>query len=82
MASVSDYMFNNMARIGNDNCGQSQRNAQNVKSGNYTLTNPFNGDCLMNKGIEFALGQPNVNYSGTKEMSENCSKPLVASSYG
>ena len=73
MASVSDFMFNNMARIGNDNCGQSQRNVQNVKSGNYTLTNPFNGDCLMNKGINFALEQPNVNYTGTKEMApEGC----------
>jgi len=73
MASVSDYMFNNMARIGNDNCGQSQRNTQNVKSGNYVLTNPFNGDCLMSKGMDFALGQPNVNYSGTKEMAaEGC----------
>ena len=68
MASVKDYMFDNMSRIGNDNCGVSQRNIQNVKNGNYILTNPFNGDCLMNKGMDFALSQPNVNYSGTKEM--------------
>ena len=68
MASVKDYMFDNMSRIGNDNCGVSQRNVQNVKNGNYILTNPFNGDCLMNKGMDFALSQPNVNYTGTREM--------------
>ena len=68
MASVKDYMFDNMSRIGNDNCGVSQRNVQNVKNGNYILTNPFNGDCLMNKSMDFALSQPNVNYTGTREM--------------
>ena len=68
MSTVKDYMFDNMARIGNDNCGLSQRNVKNVNHGNYMLTNPFNGDCLMKNGIEFALSQPSVNYKGTQEL--------------
>ena len=30
MAHVSSFTFNNMARIGNDNCDVSQKNIQNV----------------------------------------------------
>ena len=38
---VSDYTFDNTSRIGDDGCGLSQRNLQNVRSGNYLLTNFF-----------------------------------------
>ena len=68
MATVKDYMFNNMARIGNDNCDLSQRNLQSTKKADYLLTNFGTNDCLMKNSIDVALSQPNINYSGTKQM--------------
>ena len=41
MATIFDYKFDNMSRIGNDPCDISQRNLQNVKNGNYTTSNFF-----------------------------------------
>lgn len=73
MANINDYMFNNMARIGNDNCDLSQRNLQSTKKADYLLTNFGANDCLMKNSIEVALSQPNINYSGTKQMAlEGC----------
>ena len=68
MSIISDYKFNNMGRIGNDSCDLSQRNVQNVKKGNYTLTNYNVDDCMMTKSIDIATSQPNVFYSGTHQM--------------
>ena len=67
MASVNDYTFNTMARIGNDNCDLSQRNVQNVESANYMLTNFGANDCTMQKPIQFATNQPSVFYSGSHQ---------------
>ena len=39
MASVHDYTFDKMARIGDDACDISQRNLQNSKHANYMLDN-------------------------------------------
>jgi len=73
MASVQDYTFNNMSRIGNDNCDLSQRNLQSTKNANYLLTNFGASDCLMKNSIDLALTQPNINFSGTKQMAlEGC----------
>tara|TARA_B110000285_G_scaffold87448_1_gene100287 strand:+ start:6743 stop:7324 length:582 start_codon:yes stop_codon:yes gene_type:complete len=73
MANTKDYMFNNMARIGNDNCDLSQRNLQSTKKADYLLTNFGASDCLMKNSIDIALSQPNINYSGTKQMAlEGC----------
>ena len=41
MATVKDYIFDKMARIGNDTCGLSQKNVQNVNAGNYMVQNFF-----------------------------------------
>lgn len=70
MAQVFDYTFNNMSRIGNDNADLSQRSVQNTKNANYILNNFANADgSSYKKGIDFALSQPNVNFSsGTKQM--------------
>ena len=68
MASVNDYTFNNMSRIGNDNCDLSQRNQQSTKNANYMLTNFGASDCLMKNSMDMALSQPNINYSGPKQM--------------
>ena len=65
---VSDYTFDNTSRIGDDGCGLSQRNLQNVRSGNYLLTNFFEQECGMKKPIEFATSQPNVFYSGSQQV--------------
>ena len=64
MAIVRDYVFDNLSRIGNDNCGQSQRNIQNLNSSNYMLQNFFAADCNMARPIDFATSQPGVNFTG------------------
>lgn len=64
MATVKDYVFDKMARIGNDTCGLSQRNVQNLNSGNYMLENFFASDCTMSRPIEFATSQPGIFYEG------------------
>ena len=64
MATLHNYIFDNMTRIGEDSCGMSQRNIQNAQSGNYMLSNYFSQDCGMKKPIDFATSQPNVFYKG------------------
>ena len=70
MANVSDYTFNNMSRIGNDNCGLSQKNIQNVDAGNYLLTS-FYPQCPMTSAIDLALSQPTMNFSGSHQVGIN-----------
>ena len=67
MATIFDYKFDNMSRLGFDDCDISQRNLQNVKNGNYTTTNYFVNECNMSKPINFATNQPNVFYNGGYE---------------
>jgi hypothetical protein len=67
MATISDYTFQNMTRIGNDNCDLTQRNIQDIKSGNYMLTN-FSPSCPMSKAVEFATNQPSVFYTGSHQV--------------
>jgi len=64
MAHVSTFTFDNMSRIGNDNCYMDQNAIQNVSSCNYLLQNYFASDCTMKKPIEFATSQPGVFYNG------------------
>jgi len=68
MASVQDFTFSNMSRIGNDTCGINESDLQNVQHGNYMLTNHFANDCAMKKPIDFALSQPNVNFTGSHQV--------------
>ena len=70
MATVHDFTFNNLARIGEDACDISQRNIQNSKQANYMLDN-FRPSCPMKKAIEFATSQPNVNYNGSHQVGIN-----------
>ena len=67
MASVNDYTFFNMSRIGNDNCGLSQKNIQNAEAGNYLLTN-FYPHTSMTSAIDLALTQPTINFSGCHQV--------------
>ena len=67
MTTQYDFGFHNMSRIGNDNCDISQKNVQNVKSGNYMLTNYYADDCEMKKPIALATHQPSVFYTGSHQ---------------
>jgi hypothetical protein len=64
MAYVSNYVFDNISRIGNDNCCVDQRTIQNAGYANYTLQNYFISDCSMKKPIELATTQPGIFYKG------------------
>jgi len=68
MATINDYKFNEMSRIGIDHCSLDETDIQNVKHGDYMLTNHFSSDSTMSAPIEFALNQPNVFYKGTKQV--------------
>ena len=41
MATVSNYMFYDLSRIGDDQCSISGRDQQNNEFGTYTTTNYF-----------------------------------------
>lgn len=64
MANVSSYIFDNMARIGNDNCCLDQNTIQDIASCNYSLQNYFASDCAMKKPIQLATSQPGIFYNG------------------
>jgi hypothetical protein len=64
MANVSSYTFDNMSRIGLDDCCKSQEDLQNVASCNYSLQNYFASDCSMKKPIDLATTQPGIMYTG------------------
>ena len=67
-ATVKDYVFDNMSRIGNDACGLSQQNIQFLNAGNYMLQNYFIGDCNMSDPIHFATSQPGIFYEGSNQV--------------
>jgi hypothetical protein len=64
MANISSYTFDNMSRIGNDNCCIDQNTIQNVASCNYMTQNYFASDCSMKNPISLATSQPGVMYNG------------------
>lgn len=62
--SVFNYTFDNMSRIGLDECCKSQEDLQNVAACNYSLLNYFESDCSMKKPIALATTQPGIMYNG------------------
>ena len=64
MATVHNYTFYNLSRIGDDQCGITGRDAQNNEFGTYSTTNYFVNWCGMKKPIAFATSQPDVFYNG------------------
>jgi hypothetical protein len=64
MSNISSYTFGNMARIGLDECCQTQVDIQNVGYSNYMLQNYFSADCSMKSPIDLATTQVGVNYKG------------------
>ncbi len=67
---ASDYMFNKLTNINDDNCAINQINIENDKYNNYLLNN-FYQSCPMNKAIDFATQQPNVFYNGSHQIGIN-----------
>ena len=64
MATVSNYMFYDLSRVGDDQCSISGRDQQNNEFGTYTTTNYFANWCGMKKPISFATEQPGIFYNG------------------
>ena len=64
MASVYSYTFDNLSRIGDDSCAQTERDMQNNSYGTYMTNNFFLKYCGMAKPIQFATSQPNIFYKG------------------
>ena len=64
MATYSGYTFENMSRIGLDQCNISQTDIQNVASCNYQTQNYFASDCSMKNPIALATSQPGIMYNG------------------
>jgi len=64
MSSVSNYTFDNMSRIGLDECSKTQTDIQNTESANYMLQNYFSADCSMKSTKELATSQPGIFYNG------------------
>ena len=64
MANISSYTFDNMSRIGLDECCKSQSDLQNVNSANYMLQNYHLSDCSMKNTINLATTQPGIMYNG------------------
>jgi hypothetical protein len=67
MANLFNHTFNNMCRIGNDECDKSQNSIQNTNASNYMLDN-FRPACPMTSAVEFATNQPNVNFTGSHQV--------------
>ncbi len=64
MASLYNYTFDNITRIGDDVCALSERDMQNNNFGTYATKNYFEKYCGMKQPISFATKQPNVFYKG------------------
>jgi hypothetical protein len=57
MTTLNSYYFNNMGGLGDDVTDQTQRNLQNVKFGNYMVSNYYR-ESVTNDQIQFASSQP------------------------
>jgi hypothetical protein len=64
MATYSGYTFDNLSRIGLDQCNISQTDIQNIASCNYLTQNYFASDCSMKNVKELATTQPGIMYNG------------------
>mgnify|MGYP001058048708 CR=1 FL=1 len=64
MASVYNYTFDNLTRLGDDVCYNTERTKQNSSYGSYNVTNYFSNDCGLQKPLALATQQPNVFVNG------------------
>ena len=71
MTSTTDFLFENMSRIGSDPCTNTQQNLINVNHANYHLTNLFDQTCNMTNAINTSTKQPSVFLTGCSEVGPN-----------
>jgi len=64
MADIHSYTFDNLTRLGDDVCYNTERTNQNSAYGTYTTTNYFAQNCGLQKTLEFATQQPAVFVNG------------------
>jgi len=64
MAIIRDYLFNDMSRLGDDQCSLDQRNIENMRGNSYMTTNFFLNDSTMSKAYGTALNFPGMNLQG------------------
>jgi hypothetical protein len=64
MASVYNYTFDSLTRLGDDSCYVSERTKQNSQFGSYNTTNFFSQNCGLKKPLDFATSMPNVFVNG------------------
>ena len=64
MASVYNYTFDSLTRLGDDQCYVSERSKQNTSYSSYNVTNYFEANCGLQKPLEFATSMPNVFVNG------------------
>jgi hypothetical protein len=64
MATYSGYTFDNMSRIGLDQCNLDQTTIQDIAACNYMTQNYFASDCTMKNPISLATTQPGIMYNG------------------
>lgn len=64
MANYSGYTFDNLTRIGLDQCNLDQTTIQDIASCNYMTQNYFSSDCTMRNPISLATSQPGIMYNG------------------
>ena len=68
MASVYNYSFDKLSRIGDDQCAISEKEIQNQNFGSYSLQSYFLKNCGMKQPIQFATSQPNIFYNGSHQI--------------
>ena len=64
MASVHNYTFDSLSRLGDDQCYVSERSKQNTQYGAYNTTNFFEQNCGLEKTVQLATSMPSVFVNG------------------
>lgn len=64
MSNVYNFTFDNMSRIGNDQCFIDQNTIQDAAACTYMTQNFFASDCSMRNPISLATTQPGIMYNG------------------
>lgn len=64
MASVHNYTFDSLTRLGDDQCYVSERTKQNTQYGAYNTTNFFSQNCGLAQPMQFATSMPSVFVNG------------------
>jgi hypothetical protein len=64
MASLYNYTFDNLSRLGDDVCYNTERQKQNTMYGSYNITNYNSENCGLENVMTLATSQPNIFIQG------------------